>query len=158
MSRRALIVWRAALLALGLILLATGVGVLLVEIRPDNYPGIALWLLAALVLNDALGAGVVFAVSLFLRRIARSRFGTHIPYAVFAIVQGALVVGVIVTVVVLPELFHQAVGTANPSVLPLDYGKNLLIVHAVLIGVMAMMIATALIWRRFELRRMVARG
>ena len=153
MSRTSLRVWRGTLLALGGIFLATGAGVLLIEVRPDNYPGIALWLVAALVVNDTIGAAAVFAVSVLLRRIARSKAGTRIPLAVFAIVQGALVVGVIVTVVVVPEVFHRAAGTANPTVLPLDYGSNLLLVHAILVGVMALMIATAVMWRRIAVRR-----
>lgn len=148
MSISAIAAWRAVLIGFGLVVLATGVGALFAEVAPSNYLGIALWLVAALILNDALAALAVVGFSVLLRRFAATPGGSRIPFLVFVVVQGALFVGVLVTLVVLPELIHQANGTANPSVLPLDYAGNLLLFQAALVVATGMTILALLMVRR----------
>ncbi|MEP6478387.1 MAG: hypothetical protein ABJB03_03265 [Rhodoglobus sp.] len=111
--------WRIALVLLGLVLLSIGGITLLDQVPPARYPGIALWLLGALILHDGIGAMAVFGVSVLARRAQR------IPLPVVLIVQGAAAIVVIVVVLVLPEIVKRAIGTANPSILPLDYIVNL---------------------------------
>jgi hypothetical protein len=53
------------------------------------------------------------------------RAGRRIPSAVLAIVQGGIVVGAIMSMLVLPEIYKKSLGTKNPTILPLDYGLNL---------------------------------
>lgn len=112
--------WRIGLIAVGLALLALGGVVLLMDVSPTRYPGIVAWFIGALIIHDGIIAMVVFGVSVLLRRSA-----ARIPWGVIAIVQGALVVAAIVTAIVVPEILKQRIGSANPSILPLDYGLNL---------------------------------
>jgi hypothetical protein len=53
------------------------------------------------------------------------RAGRRIPYAVLVIIQGGIVVGAIMSMLVLPEIYKKSLGTKNPTILPLDYGPNL---------------------------------
>jgi hypothetical protein len=113
--------WQIALLALGVALLVLGGLVLLHDVRPARYLGLALWLGVALVIHDGIIAPLVFAVDLALRRVGR-----RVPLAVLLIVQGAIVVGAIVALIVFPEIARKNIGTANPTLLPLDYSGNLI--------------------------------
>lgn len=133
---------RAGLAALGVVLLAVGGIIFLTDIDPATYPGVAVWLAGAIVLHDGVGALAVFGVTVLLRR------ADGIPFVVRAIVQGAAAVGVLVAVLVAPEIVKQAIGSANPSVLPLDYVRNLLLFEAGLVAVTVVAVAVALILRR----------
>ncbi|TXK17653.1 hypothetical protein [Homoserinibacter sp. GY 40078] len=136
-------IWRAVLVGVGVLLLATGVGAFLTEVRPGDYPGVAAWLLGALVLHDGVAAMVLFAATVIVRRI-----DDRVPFVVLAIAQAAAVVAVIVTVLVVPEIVKQAIGTANPTILPLDYLGNLLLVLAGILAATAAAIVVALLLRR----------
>ncbi|MCS0498328.1 hypothetical protein [Protaetiibacter mangrovi] len=138
----AITAWRAVVAAVGVVLLLAGVGFFLTDVRPADYPGVVSWLLGAIVLHDGLAAMAVFVVTVVVRRTR------GIPFAVLAVVQSAVAAAVIVTVVVAPEIVKQAIGTANPSILPLDYARNLLIVHAGIAIVAAVTIAVILAVRR----------
>jgi len=46
-----------------------------------------------------------------------------------------VVVGAMTALLVVPEQLKQAIGTANPTILPLNYGVNLVVFGAVLIAV-----------------------
>ena len=140
--------WRIALVVVGLALLATGVGTLLSEVPPSRYPAIGLWLLGALVIHDGIGAMVVFGVSVVLRRAER-----QVPFGVVLVVQSALAIAAVVTVLVLPEIIKKGIGTANPSILPLDYALALLLFHAALAAVSALLIAGVLMRRALRRSR-----
>ncbi|PRY67301.1 hypothetical protein B0I08_107197 [Glaciihabitans tibetensis] len=115
------------LIGLGLVLLAIGAIVLVQDVAAKNYPGLLLWFAGALVLHDGILAPIVFGVSLMLRRA-----GKRIPFAVLLIVQGAVVVGAIATLLVFPEILKQGIGTGNATLLPLNYGAGLIGLYAVL--------------------------
>ena len=119
---------RAILIGLGILLAMVGGLVLLNDIPPRQYPAIIAWLVIALLVHDLLIAGLVFAVAVAGRRVA----GAAIPAAPIVIVQCALAVGAIVALIVVPEIVKDAAGTANPSILPLDYAANLAIFLAAL--------------------------
>ena len=121
-----------ALILFGLALLVAGAITLLNDVEPSSYPGIAIWMLGALVIHDGIAAFAIFAVSIALRRAS-----TKIPVAVIAIVQGALAVGAIVFVIVVPAILKKDIGSANSSILPLDYGLNLVLFYLGLIFVAA---------------------
>lgn len=142
-----LFAWRLALVVVGVALLGVGVGVFLLDVNPATYPGVALWLAGAIVLHDGVAALAVFGATVLVRR-ARG-----IPFVVRAIVQGAAVVSLVVTVIVLPVFLALARGPANPSVLPLDYAGNLLLFHAGLVAVTLLAIVIALALRRRTARR-----
>jgi uncharacterized membrane protein YhaH (DUF805 family) len=137
-----LFAWRLVLVVAGVGLLGFGGIVFLLDVNPSNYPGLAVWLAAAIVLHDGVAALAVFGATVLVRR------AHGIPFVVRAIVQGAAVVALVVTVLVLPEFLAIAMGPANPSVLPLDYAGNLLLFHAGLAGVTVVAIAVALTVRR----------
>lgn len=121
--------WRGALIAAGVVLLMLGGAAFLTDVQPEQYPGVAAWLAGAVILHDGIVSMGVFGATVAIRRLDR-----RVPFAVLAIIQAAAVVALIVTAVVLPEIVKQQIGSANPSVLPLDYAGNLILVHAVIAG------------------------
>jgi hypothetical protein len=147
---RDLFAWRAVLVAVGVGLLAFGGIVFLLDVNPATYPGVAIWLAGAIVLHDGVAALAVFGATVLVRR------AHGIPFVVRAIVQGAAVIALVVTVLVVPEIVAVAMGPANPSVLPLDYAGNLLLFHAGLAVVTVVAIVIALVLRR-RTARTVAR-
>ncbi|MGL4339036.1 MAG: hypothetical protein ACRCSP_01235 [Rhodoglobus sp.] len=120
--------WQIGLVTLGVLLLVVAALILVNDVNPRNYPGIALWLVGALVVHDAVVAAAVFGVSVMMRRVGR-----RIPAAVIAIVQGSLVVAAIMFALVVPEIVKKQIGTANPTILPLDYALNLALFSAALV-------------------------
>ena len=111
---------RLVLLGVGVLLLAWGAFVMFDSVRLTRIPGVALWIAAAIVLHDAILAPIVFACGIALRRAGRRVTGT-----VIAIVQGAIVVGSIVSLIAVPTIVAKNFAPANPTVLPLNYGLNL---------------------------------
>ena len=111
---------RLVLLGVGVLLLAWGAFVMFDSVRLTRIPGVALWIAAAIVLHDAILAPIVFACAIALRRVGRRTTGT-----VIAIVQGAIVVGSIVSLIAVPTIVAKNFAPANPTVLPLNYGLNL---------------------------------
>jgi hypothetical protein len=135
--------WQIGLIVVGVALLAVGGVVLLMDVKPERYLGIIAWFIGALIVHDGIAAMVVFGVSVIMRRFQR-----RIPLAVIAIVQGALVVAAIMTALVVPEILKQQLGSANPTILPLNYGLNLLLFYAGLAVVTAISIAAYLVIAR----------
>ena len=111
---------RAVLLLVGVALIGLGGWVLTETVRPTEYGGLLVWLIGSVIVHDAVLAPVVAAVSLVVRRTGR-----RIRPAVLGIVQGAVVVGALLSVVVVPEILAKAEGTKNDTVLPFDYGLRL---------------------------------
>jgi hypothetical protein len=122
--------WRVGLIVVGAMLLALGAVVLVLDVGPSKFVGIAVWFAGAIILHDGILAPIVFGVSLVLRRA-----GKRIPFGALLIVQGAVVVGAITALLVVPQQLKGAIGTANPTILPLDYGVNLVVFAAVLVAV-----------------------
>ena len=119
--------WRIGLLLVGLGLMGLGGIVALTWLHATQYPRVILWLIAALIVHDGIIAPTVFVVSLIARRLA-----TRVPAVAIAIVEGALVIGGIVTLLFLPEVLKKAIGTNSSSILPQNYGLHLLVFYAVL--------------------------
>lgn len=139
--------WQVALIALGIGLLVVGGVVLLLDVNPARYLGIAAWFAGALIVHDGIAAIVVFGVSIVLRRAVR-----RIPVAVIAIVQGALGIAAIVAAIVVPEILKKQIGSANPTILPLDYGLHLVLFYAGLAVVTAVAIGACLLVARSRRR------
>ncbi len=140
--------WQIGLLALGAALLVLGGIVLLDQVSPRRYVGILSWFAGAIIAHDLIIAPIVFSVGVLMRRAGR-----RIPVAVLAIVQGAIVVGAIMALIVFPEIYKKSVGTNNPTLVPLDYGINLAVFYAVLLVVTA--IAVTIYLRVFASRQKV---
>jgi hypothetical protein len=122
--------WRVGLIVVGAMLLALGALVLVLDVGPSKFVGIAVWFAGAIILHDGILAPIVFGVSLVLRRA-----GKRIPFGALLIVQGAVVVGAMTALLVVPQQLKRAIGTANPTILPLDYAVNLVVFAAVLVAV-----------------------
>lgn len=118
---------RAVLIAVGV--LATGVGLLVFvgDVSPAQYPAVLVWLVGALAVHDVLIAGLVFAVV-----VAGRRSSQRVPTGTIVVLQSGLAVAAIVALVVTPEIVKKSIGTANPTVLPLEYGLHLAVFLVVL--------------------------
>ncbi|TFD52686.1 hypothetical protein E3T55_06200 [Cryobacterium frigoriphilum] len=125
---RAIRYGQITLLAVGLALLAWGAYVMFDTVRLPRITGLAIWIVAAIILHDAILAPVLFGAGLLLRRA-----GQKVPGTVIAVVQGTLVVGSMVSLIVVPILVAQNFTPNNPSILPLNYGLNLGIFWLVLL-------------------------
>jgi hypothetical protein len=122
--------WQVVLIAAGVLLTALGVLVLFLDVGVSEFFGLATWFAGAIILHDAILAPIVFGISLLLRRA-----GKRIPLGALLIVQGAVVVGAMTALLVVPQQLKQAMGTANATILPLNYGVNLVVFSAVLVAV-----------------------
>lgn len=134
---------RIVLIVVGVLVIGLGGIVLLNDVNPARYLGIALWFAGALVVHDAIVAPVVLGVHLLLRRAGR-----RIPLAAILILQGALAVSALMTALVVPQILKQGIGSANPTILPLDYAGNLLLFSAGLALLTAAWIAVVLLRAR----------
>jgi len=110
---------------------------------------VIIWLIAALIVHDGIIAPAVFVISLVARRLS-----ARVPAIVIAIVEGALVIVGIVTLLFLPEVLKKAIGTNSSSILPQNYGVNLVVFYAVMVVLTAVAIAfyVRLFARRQKLR------
>jgi len=128
---------RLGLIVLGTALLAWGAYILFDTVRATRLPGVALWIIAAIILHDAVLAPMVFLLGALISR-AGHRFGG----AVVAVAEGFVVVGSIMALIVVPAMIATNYAPANPTVLPLDYGFNL----AVFFLVLAVLAAGLAVW------------
>jgi hypothetical protein len=127
--------WRIGLILVGLGLMGIGGIVALTWLHSTQYPRVILWLIAALIVHDGIIAPAVFVVTLISRRL-----GEKVPAVVIALIQGALVIGGIVTLLFLPEVVKKAIGTNSSSILPQNYGLHLIVFY----GVLAVLTAAAI--------------
>jgi hypothetical protein len=111
---------RIILIAIGLAGLFFGALILVQKERPDQILGVIVWIGAAIIVHDGILSPLLLLLDVWMRRAGR-----RIPYAVLAIIQGGIVVGAIMSMLVLPEIYKKSLGTKNPTILPLDYGVNL---------------------------------
>ena len=127
--------WQIGLVVLGLALLVVGGITLLNDVNPKRYIGIATWFLGALIVHDGIISFVVFGANIVMRKTGGR---LRIPLPAILIVQGALVIAAIMTLIVVPAALKKSIGTANPTLLPLDYGLHLLVFYGVLAVVTAL--------------------
>ena len=114
---------RIVLVVIGVLVIAFGAYVLVTSVTPKRIGGLGVWLLAAVVLHDAILSPFVVGAGLLLRRAGRS-----LRAWVLVVVQAAIVLGSVLALVVLPEIAAKDHGQKNPTVLPFDYGTRLLLV------------------------------
>ncbi|GAA1779559.1 hypothetical protein [Agromyces lapidis] len=127
----AVVAARVLLVAAGLVFVGVGGAVMLTEVPPERYLGIAVWVGAAIVVHDAVIAPVVVAVGLGAGAV-RDRLGRR----AVAVGQGALLVGAVLTAIALPAIIAQERGNANPTVLVGSYALVIVIVWAVVAAVL----------------------
>lgn len=136
---------RIVLVGLGLLLLGVGAVTLLNDVNPKRYLGIAVWFVGALVLHDGIAAFVIFGINVVSRKLGGR---LRVPLPALLIVQGAIVLAAIMTLIVVPAALKKSIGTANPTLLPLDYGTHLLVFYGVLAVVTALALGVYAVVRR----------
>jgi hypothetical protein len=120
---------RFALGAVGAAVLGYGVYGLLTEPAISDLGNVGEWLVAGVVLHDAVLAPLVFAACALAYRGVGARLRGRL--AALLLVGGSLVL------VSVPALLQQG-RNANPTVLPLDYARNLAVLLAVVVGAAAL--------------------
>jgi hypothetical protein len=120
---------RLALGAAGLVVLLVGAWKVLHAVQPPSYVWLAVWLLGAIVLNDAIIAPVVVVLRALLHR-GQGR----LPDPALGVLKAGFVVAGVLALVVAPEIWAQHLGTANPTILPGNYLGRLVVVLAVIAG------------------------
>jgi hypothetical protein len=124
--------YRIALVAAGALLLALGVFRLVTELAFGDLITLALWLVAAVALHDGVIAPVTAGVGVTLTRVpARAR----------RYVQGALIVGALITVIAIPLIHRRDTQPAVKAILQRDYAGNLALLLGLTLAVALVMYA-----------------
>ncbi|MBT1546279.1 hypothetical protein [Curtobacterium aurantiacum] len=134
---------RIVLVVIGVLVIAFGAYVLVTSVKPNRIGGLGVWLLAAVVLHDAVLSPFVVGAGLLLRRA-----GGALRVWVLVVVQVAIVLGSVLALVVLPEIVAKDDGPKNPTVLPFDYGTRLLLVEGALLVVVVVVLVVGVVLAR----------
>lgn len=132
--------------AVGVAVVCYGIVVVVRTVPWTSYLGIAVWLAGAVILHDAV---LVPAVSVL--RAAAHRAGKRLPDTALGVLTGGFVVGGVLSLVALPELWAQHLGPLNPSVLPGAYGQALVVTWVVVTLLTAGGVAVAVVLARRQL-------
>lgn len=132
---------RLVLGALGVLAAAYGVYVLVGVLPLASYLALALWLLGANVLHDAV---LVPAVSVL--RAGAHRAGRRLPVIAVRLAEAAFFLVGAVTLLAVPEIYAKHLGSNNPTVLPGSYGRALLATSLVVAAVTGLVITA--VWLR----------
>jgi len=116
--------WRIILAIAGIGLGAFGVFRLFSEIPTHNLLVLAVWLIAALVIHDAILAPSIVGVGWLLRRYVADRGRRYL--------QIALIMSALVTVIAVPMIFLRGSQPAAKALLLRNYGANLILVIAII--------------------------
>ena len=123
--------WRIILAAAGIGLGAYGVFRLVSELPTYSLLILGVWLLAALVIQDAILAPSVVGVGWLLRRYVPDRGRRYM--------QVALIMSALITVIAVPMIFLRGTQPAVKALLLRNYGSNLILIIAV-IGVISLIL------------------
>jgi hypothetical protein len=134
---------RVAFVLVGIGFLGLGAWALVAQVEPAAWPGILLWMAGALVIHD----GVIAPATALAALIAR-RAGRRVPYAAIAGVQAIVVTVLLVAAVAVPEILKQRIGSANATILPLDYSLNLALFCGVMLVIAVAIIVVPLVMAR----------
>jgi hypothetical protein len=155
-------IFRGTLGAVGVVIAAAGVRLLVVDTAPGTVFPVATWLMGAVALHDLLLAPLVLLAGFALRRplsgagagagadgaSGSTGTGSAARGAVAGPLRAGLLVAGCLTLVALPVLLRP--GTPrNATALPLDYPRNwALLTAGVLVATLLMAAGTALLRRR----------
>ena len=116
--------YRIGLAVAGTLLLALGAFRLVTELARSDLLALGLWLVVAVALHDAVIAPLTVGVGVTL---------TRVPDRARRYLQGALIVGALVTVIALPLINRRDTQPVTKAILQRDYAGNL----ALLLGLTA---------------------
>jgi type IV secretory pathway TrbD component len=111
---------RGILIGVGVLGLLLGAVVLVSKQDLPAILGLAAWMLGAIILHDAVISPLVFLVGVLARRAGR-----RVSRGLLLIIQGGIVIGCLLMLLVVPEIYAKTLGTANDTVLPFDYAARL---------------------------------
>ena len=120
----------------GVGLIATGAYFVLTTQSPAAIVGLAVWLAGAVIVHDGVFAPAVHIADRLLALGTR-----RLPGAVVTAVRILFGVGLVLTLVVVPELIAQSRPRANPTILVGDYAVRLVVVWCVLAAAAGAIIA-----------------
>ncbi|HJV14439.1 MAG TPA: hypothetical protein VJ625_11150 [Propionibacteriaceae bacterium] len=130
--------WRIVLAVAGVALAAFGVLRLVTEVPPSRLLILGLWLIAALIIHDALLSPSVVGVGWLLRRYVPDRGRRYL--------QLALIMIALVTVIAVPMIFLRGSQPASKALLLRNYGTNLIMIMGV-IAVLSLVLYAARVAR-----------
>ena len=116
--------WRIILAVAGIALRAFGVFRLLSEIPTHSLLILGVWLVAALVIQDAILAPSVVGLGWLLRRYVPDRGRRY--------VQVALIMSALITVIAVPMIFLRGTQPAVKALLLRNYGANLIVIIGII--------------------------
>jgi hypothetical protein len=125
--------WRIMLAVAGIGLAAFGVFRLFSEIPTHSLLVLAIWLIAALVIHDAILAPSVVGVGWLLRRYVPDRGRSY--------VQAALIMIAVITVIAVPMIFLRGSQPPAKALLLRDYGANLILIIGIISTVILILYA-----------------
>lgn len=133
----------------GVAIATFGAFTLFTTLRPDQLLGLAIWLAGAIVAHDAILVPLAHILSTGLDRTAR-----RLSRQTTSIVRVGAVVGGVLSLAVLPEIYAKSLGPANPTILAADYALRLAIAWAIIavLVVVASAIMSARTRRMLDLR------
>jgi len=131
---------RIIMAVLGVAFLGIGAYALLSQVALDTLPNLILWLVGGLVVHDAILAPIVAVIGLFLSK--------SLPDGIRQIVQGGLIVAGVVALIALPVVIGGGKTETNPSLLPLDYSRNLIIVLIIIGAITGLFVLLRLLRHR----------
>ncbi|MCH9817166.1 MAG: hypothetical protein K0U64_12070 [Actinomycetia bacterium] len=111
---------RVFLIAIGTVVMAFGGWTLYETIPQSTFANLGIWIVAGVLIHDILLAGLVAAGGWAIGRLIPARFRAYVQ-------SGFIVAGVLV-IMAIPVLIAGGRQPDNPSLLPLDYPRNLAIV------------------------------
>jgi len=129
--------YRIALCVAGGLLLTFGAFRLVTKLDGGDLFALAIWLVAAVVIHDGLVAPITIGVGVAL---------TRVPPRARRYLQGALLVGALITVIAVPLIGRQGTQPESKAILLRDYGAN----FALLLGLtaaVALVLYALRVWR-----------
>jgi NADH:ubiquinone oxidoreductase subunit 6 (subunit J) len=137
--------WRIILAIAGIALAAFGVFRLVSETPVHSLLILAVWLIAALVLHDAILAPSVVGVGWLLRR--------YVPDRGRRFLQVALIMSAFVIVIAIPMILLRGSQPAEKALLLRNYGANLILLLSIIAIVSLILYAVQVVRDRYALRQ-----
>jgi len=139
---------RIILIAVGVLGLGVGALTMVNDVEFSQIIGVGIWIVGAIVIHDAILSPILLGIDLLMRRSGR-----RVSLGVIVIIQVGIVVGAIMSLLVVPEIYATTLGTQNETVLPLDYGLHLALYW---LATAALTAAACLVYLRITRRRLRA--
>ena len=108
--------WRIVLAVAGILLGLFGVGRLVTQVPVHSLIGLAVWLVAALIIHDGIASPLVIVVGALLARV---------PPRGRRYLQAGMIAGAMITVIAVPMIVRQDSQPASKAILSQNYGGNL---------------------------------